>query len=456
MSLTIGIRRRLYDAGLVLSGLGPAKAHYRAVVDGDLDKLVAQQTRAILQHAASQVPYYQRLGTSEESLDSFPILSRETIRQRYRELKSSASTTRNTTRISSGGSTGEPVNVLMDHDARQWDVAASYYFRRILLGIHQDTYFGKHKVALWDPVSKVSGRGTSLLLHLGRMVSRTTYLDPCVLSADVLSEYAQQINEIRPAFITAYSSSLYELAYFASRKGLRMHRPLMIFTSGNTLFPAMRSCIEQTFGCRVHDRYGSRENGFVAGECSHGRLHILSFNNVVEVVDDSGKPAPADQEGHVLATSLHNHAMPLIRYDTGDLASAGSGVCKCGSTLPFLNRITGRVVEHFPTSHGCLVTGGYFFHLFYGCSWIAEFQLLQEELDRVVVSYTHDPSGQRSDEDLERITEGIHRVMGHNCIVEWQEVDSIPRTRHGKRLFTRSLVWESQHPELLGDIAPDG
>jgi len=454
-SLSSKFRHRLYDAGLALSGLGPAKEHYRAIVAGNIAELAVQFQRSILHHAVSKVPYYQHLNLPDDSLEAFPILSKASLRRHRHQLMSQALKSGDTVRISSGGSTGEPATVLMDQNTLQWDVAATDYYHYVLLGIDPETYFGKRKVALWDPNSRIPGRATDFRLRIGRLVSRTTYLNPCVISETILGMYAQQINRLRPAFITAYASSLYELAQFALRKGIRIHRPLMIFTGGDTLFPTMRCCIEQVFGCRIYDTYGSREAGYVTGECSSGRLHVLSFNNSVEVIDDHGEPVAAGQEGRLLVTSLHNYAMPLIRYETGDLATAGSGVCDCGSPLPFLNHIAGRVVEHFPTRKGSLVTGGYFFHLFYGCDWISEFHMLQEDLDRVVVSYTRNHCGQHRGEDMERIANGIRHAMGDDCIVEWQEVDCIPRTQHGKRLFTRSLVWEARHAELLRDIATD-
>jgi phenylacetate-CoA ligase len=41
-------------------------------------------------------------------------------------------------------------------------------------------------------------------------------------------------------------------------------------------------------------------------------------------------------------TAFRNPAMPLIRYDTGDLAQAVDGPCACGRTLPSFGEIAGR------------------------------------------------------------------------------------------------------------------
>lgn len=454
-SLSTGIRKRIHDAGLTCSGLSPAKDRYREVLEGNAGELAARYQQSILLHAQSQVPYYQHLGLAADSLEAFPVLSKAVLREYWGQLRSRGLRSSGVANIRSGGTTGEPVTVLMDRNALQWDYASWIYYHEQILGIREDTYLSRRKVCFSSPRSRVPGRAHHLLLRLGRLVSQTTYLSPGLMSRQTLDEYASRINKLRPAYIEGFSVPLYTLAYHARREGIRMHHPLAIFTTGSTLFPTVRSCIEDVFGCQVYDSYGSRETGDIAGECSHKKLHLFSFNNTVEVVDPDGLPVAEDQMGRVLVTSLHNYAMPLIRYEIGDLASVGSGACECGSSLPFLNRIEGRILEHFPTRDGGLIGGGYFFKLFSGSSWISEFHVLQVDLDRVVIFYTCQPGEHRQDEDLARIAIGIRRAMGQECVVEWREVDTIPRTRYGKRLFTRSLVWEDRNSELAKDMFGD-
>jgi phenylacetate-CoA ligase len=62
----------------------------------------------------------------------------------------------------------------------------------------------------------------------------------------------------------------------------------------------------------------------------------------VEIVDESAQPCPAGQVGQVLVTGLSNMAMPLLRYETGDLAEALDTPCPCGRTLPSFGNIRGR------------------------------------------------------------------------------------------------------------------
>jgi phenylacetate-CoA ligase len=171
-------------------------------------------------------------------------------------------------------------------------------------------------------------------------------------------------------------------------------------------------------------------------------MHIFEFNNLVEVVDAAGNAVNPGEEGRLIITTLHNYSMPLIRYDIGDTAIAGT-TCDCGSTLPTLERVTGRVSDHFLTSTGDIVHGEYFTHLFYFRDWVEEFQVLQTDVDRIEIYYvsSRDPDAT----DVADIDAKIRLVMGQTCHVEWLRVDEVPRTPQGKTLYTRSLVTQGGH-----------
>ena len=48
-------------------------------------------------------------------------------------------------------------------------------------------------------------------------------------------------------------------------------------------------------------------------------------NYLVEIVDDNNKPSAPGAYGRIIVTALANYAMPLLRYDTEDIAQALEG-----------------------------------------------------------------------------------------------------------------------------------
>jgi phenylacetate-CoA ligase len=54
--------------------------------------------------------------------------------------------------------------------------------------------------------------------------------------------------------------------------------------------------------------------GWIAFQCPrHDHHHALTASTHVEIVDDDNRAVAPGQEGRVLVTSMHSHAMPIIR-----------------------------------------------------------------------------------------------------------------------------------------------
>ena len=145
----------------------------------------------------------------------------------------------------------------------------------------------------------------------------------------------------RPDYLMTYSETL-ELLARASGDERPVDSLKAVVAISEQLTPSMRAYTERRFGTPVHQVYGLMEFGLVGARCDAGRYHIHNEHCLVEIIDESGRPCEAGQTGRVVITTLTNVVMPLIRYDTGDLAEAVSGQCPCNRTLPSLGDIVGR------------------------------------------------------------------------------------------------------------------
>ena len=96
---------------------------------------------------------------------------------------------------------------------------------------------------------------------------------------------------------------------YAEKNQIQWYKPELIFTSAELLDLPTRQKIENYFGKKVYDIYGSTELKEVAWECPFKRgYHINDDLYFVEVVN------PNEQEvGDIVITALTNKAMPLIR-----------------------------------------------------------------------------------------------------------------------------------------------
>jgi phenylacetate-CoA ligase len=411
----------------------------------DFSDFQESRLEKLLSHSFLNVPYYNEVikktnfdTNNNLYLNRFPILNKDIIRTNFKKLQSNDLKKRNWFYNTSGGSTGEPLKIIQDDKNIKWGNIAHYYYCNDMLGLNEPK---SRKIILWGSERDIFGKWISLKERIYRKLTRTVLLNSFIMNETNMEKYIHTINNYKPVYIRGYASSLYELSKFAEKKNIYLHSPQMIESTSENLRDEMREKIESIFGTKVYDFYGSREVSSMAGECEKGSLHIFTFKNFLEILDKNDKSVKKGKEGRVVVTDLSNYSMPLIRYEIGDLAVLGDNKCKCGSPLPTLKKVTGRITDHFVLKDGTTIPGEYFIHLIgVVCNKgiIKKFQVIQEDYNLIkikVVFYSEINNSVKSE-----IETKIKLVMGNNCKIIWDQVDDIPKTNSGKYLFTKSSV----------------
>jgi phenylacetate-CoA ligase len=78
---------------------------------------------------------------------------------------------------------------------------------------------------------------------------------------------------------------------------------------------------------------------------------------VIEFLREDGSPVGPGEPGKVVVTDLMNRAMPLIRYEVGDVGVLSDRACPCGRGLPLMEHVTGRVADFLVKPDGSKVAG---------------------------------------------------------------------------------------------------
>lgn len=118
-----------------------------------------------------------------------------------------------------------------------------------------------------------------------------------------------------------------------------------VLLSSDYVSPSLVSKIEDHWGVRVYEHYGSTEMGYGGGVFCHAKAgyHLREADLYFEIVDPlTGKAVPAGSSGEVVFTTLTREAMPLIRYRTGDISYFLDHDCPCQSQLKTMARIAYR------------------------------------------------------------------------------------------------------------------
>lgn len=114
-----------------------------------------------------------------------------------------------------------------------------------------------------------------------------------------------------------------------------------LFTGGEGAGIAYLERLEQDFGARVYDRYGSTQSGNdhmfsceygIGTPDRPGMLHNIEPLVLFEVVDtETGRHVEDGETGEIVVTSLYHLDTPLIRWRSGDQAVYRSyRSCPCG------------------------------------------------------------------------------------------------------------------------------
>ena len=181
-----------------------------------------------------------------------------------------------------------------------------------------------------------------------------------------------------------------------------------------------RQFAKDVCGCSIFNTYSATDVGTIAAQCSHGNLHVNAEVTRVEIVRPDDTPCEPGEEGRILLTTLSNGAMPLLRYDIGDIGALG-GVCGCGLTLPKLTLTVGRERQLFRFSDGSTAIPAFRMEKFADRFPARQWQLVQTEPEAVELRF----SSASSDDDLayDEIANEIRATFGRPLKVGFKRIE---------------------------------
>ena len=405
----------------------------------ELERVQSGKLRRMLRFSYDNVPYYhelfRRAGVRPEDirsvneLRSIPTLTKKTLSQNApgRMVPRGAKVIR---RVTTSGTTGPPLQI--PYSPSFSDMRLALVFRRSWVVGVRPWHRG---VTIWTG----QNQGVDLASILGTTTGmlRSTALgggDPRVMVIRQLGlsvtlggwgAAADQVYGFKPDVIYARPSHARRLGRFLSA-GRRLLRTRAILTAGEFLSSGVRDDVESMFGCPVFDIYGSKEFGGLGFECpEHSGVHLNSDCFAFEVLKD-GEQASRGEVGEIVITGLHNEAMPLLRYEQGDRVELGEeGRCECGSNLPRLRSVQGRLDDGLVTSIGSRVPPGLVCASIESGIGMRDYQLVQKSLTTIVLKALPRYLEKRT---LERVRGALSALLGSEVEVEhteWSE-DQIP------------------------------
>jgi len=408
-----------------------------------LRALQDERLREVVSAAYAQSPYYREIFRAAgleagdihgvDDLTRIPLLDKTTVRERGDELVTNKRPSRGWLHGHTSGTTGTPLGLWYDRETC-WQTNAVDRRQKTWAGMDAGDWLGvflgrvtvptqQHKPPFWRT----------------NHVHRQVWFSSFHMNDENLVYYVREIRRRGIRFLEGYPSTLFILADHVRRHGETL--PMAsVLTSSETLHEVQRETIEAAFQCRIFDFYGLAERIAFAGECEcHDGLHLSEEYAFVEIVDDQGDRVPDGTAGYLVGTSLHNQAMPMIRYRTSDITAIRPSPCACGRTLRRIDRIRTKAEDVVVTPDGRMISPSVLTHPFKPLRGIEKSQIVQTAPDRVLVRIVPGESD-LSPEERSRLESALAERLGPMVDLEIETVREIPSDPSGKFRWVVSTV----------------
>jgi phenylacetate-CoA ligase len=455
----IGLLRKLYvdSPGWIRGAVGLVPfgwrigATYRSTLKFLLEsdrwsaaQLRAHQTaelNALLSRALQRVPAYRDRYRKLVGQDPWRILA-EIEPVEKREIQADPERFRDrsvpddqTYATSTGGTTGQPLKVVLDKRGFQieWAFMMAQWMRA--------GYRPGDRRATFRGVPFPGGR-----LWQSNPVYDEVQFSPFSMTERTLPAYLERLGREGPVFLYGYPSALTVLAKYV-RRHPEVGRPAVrgLLCGSESLRPGQREFLEETFGARCVSWYGQSEKVILAGECEVSTdYHAFPQYGVTEVLDERGRVSrESGVEGELVGTGFINRAMPLIRYRTGDRSRLLGANCPgCGREFVRMGPVQGRWIQEMVLGRTgaeiSLTALNMHSAVFDG---VERFQFFQREQGIVVLRIVlHGPL---TEETRRRIRQALEEKTGSE--IEWviEDTESIPVSPRGKGLFLIQEIEEA-------------
>lgn len=202
-----------------------------------------------------------------------------------------------------------------------------------------------------------------------------------------------------------------------------------VITTSEVLTEKMLNHIRSGFQCNPMSRYSTEEFGVLANQDDSGNFFWLNqCNFLIEILElNSNSPVNTGELGKIFITDLHNRSMPLIRYDTGDLARPIEFVRGFATKI---ESVEGRKLAIIRTVSGVSVSPFTINGALRDLNEIIQFQFSQDDVEKYTLKVI---TNKKIDEY--NIINKFQRILGSSANINIEYVNDIPAQKSGKRPY---------------------
>lgn len=380
--------------------------------------------KELKQHACSTTKFYEKYKDCD--FNNFPIITKNDLKSDLDMFMSSAYEKEQLFQMSTSGSTGTPFVCYQDERKKRRVNAEIIYYSE------KAGYKLGRNLSYIRTVVKQNKKS-----NFQQFLQNQTLIQCNKLNDQGIEKIIKQIEKTSkkgPVTLLAYASTYTAIRDYAEKKHCgRFENCNMrgVISGSEMLYDSTRSEMEKLFGTRVVSRYSNEENGVLGQD--EGKNNIFSINEadyLIEIVDDNDNPLPDGQLGRIIVTDLFNYAMPMIRYDTGDVGAI-IVLNINGRKKRVISDFSGRKVDVIFDVNGNALSPHIITNQMWSFTDIKQFQFIQKNKDEYLIKLNANITSQRKNELVRLMKE----ILGQAAKVSIEEVREIPVLASGKRRY---------------------
>ncbi|MDD3468571.1 MAG: hypothetical protein PHE53_01160 [Thermoguttaceae bacterium] len=402
------VRKNLADIERILNGGEPLQS----VVDG--------YRKSIFQYAMRQVPFYQ--STRSQRFEELPVINKMIIKSQPDQFMSPEYADQKLHKMSTSGSTGTPFSVYQEMNKR-------YRVLAEILAFHPEGFKVRDHLVFIRGLTSATRKPAWKLWGMNM-----TLLDAADLSDARLDSLREDFQHYREKTMLFGYASVYErLGKYMLAKGdesKSFPHICAVITASESLSPAARDALQRVFKAPVLSRYSNQEMGILGQQLDHEDFFVLNTASYYFEVFDLERDVPVADgtQGRIVITDLFNHAMPLLRYDTGDIGTLETKIIQ-GKPRRVLTTLEGRRVDLICNTRGDFMSPHTITNYLWEFPEIVQYQLIQKAQKNYEVHLNVKSKFLQEG----RLRAVLKQCLGEDAEIQISYVNEIPVMASGKR-----------------------
>ena len=378
----------------------------------------------IINHAISTTDFYSKY--KGHYLDELPVINKNVIREQQERFLSMEYKARRLFEMRTSGSTGTPFVCYQNSEKkRRVNAEVIYYSEKAGYAVGRNLVFLRALT------------GQSRKSSLKQWIQNETLIDIGNLNDTKIESLFSVLRSVtkKGSMMLAYASTYDALRDYFRRNGFNVAEGtniVGIISGSEMLFDDTRKSMEKAFGCKVFSRYSNQENGIIGQDDLLNNVFILNeANYIVEILDlEKDVPVPDGTVGRIVITDLYNKAMPLIRYDTGDIGCL-TYVTRNGQKRKAISSFGGRKIDVIYDSLGNRLSPHLITNHFWSFPEVRQYQFIQQSSRSYLIKLNVVGEFER----LAELRGTLQGLLGEGATLTFEFVAEIPVLASGKRKY---------------------